>query len=111
MSYSTIAYQDEFDVENYPITESDKEFINSIDVCFEWDYIATIHGKIFVAKSPRHFELVHIKHIAEFTRLRWVSINEYRIDSKDFSTVCKVGFLNSIALEASEFSIGLTHDK
>lgn len=109
--YSTIDYIEDFDKTHYPVSESDREIINSLDVCFEWDYIATLHGKIFIAKSMRDFPLNVIRHLAESDRLRWISIDEFRVSSDDFETACGIGFLNAIALEVTEFSIGLKHDK
>jgi hypothetical protein len=108
--YSAIDYVEDFDKTHYPITESDREIINSLDVCFEWDYIATLHGKIFIARSIRDFPLNNIRHLAESDRLRWISINEFRVSPEDFVTACGIGFLNSIGLEVTEFSIGLTHE-
>lgn len=106
----SITYSDDFDEKNYPISDSDLVTVRSLSMCSEWIYYATIHGKIFAASKPSTFDLNSIKRLAESSRLRWVSINDFRIDAKEFAIACGIGFLNSINLEVTEFSIGLTHE-
>lgn len=105
-----ISYSDEYDTEHYPISMSDHQVIDSLGLHRDWSYQATIHGKVFWMHNPATFDLNSIKKLAESARLRWVSINEFRIDANEFKTVCGIGFLNGINLEVTEFSIGLKHD-
>lgn len=103
-------YSDEYDVDHYPISESDHAIISTVVGCSEWKYFVTIHGKIYAAMEPCVLTLADLKQVAESNRLRWVSINDCRVDAKDFAVACNIKFLNSIALEISELSIGLKHE-
>lgn len=106
----SMTYSDDFDENHYPISDSDLLIVRFLSFFSEWAYCATIHGKIFTAVCPATFDLNSIKKLAESARLRWVSINEFRIDADEFKTACGIGFLNGINLEVTEFSIGLKHD-
>ncbi len=75
-----ISFNDDFDVEHYPLEDWHRQTIEQIvdlfdiSVTVEWWYHATTHGRVFWCAIKGHQRLVatEIKQLAEVKGLRWI---------------------------------------